>query len=132
MRYMMLIYTRETDDDPSPEDAARLKAAHWAVIDDATRRGVLLGAEPLARTSSATTVRVDHGKALITDGPFAETQEEYVAESSNWCAESILIPRPPVRSHRLRPAEATRLPIPECAARCRCLWASRPSSARCP
>jgi hypothetical protein len=40
MRYMMLIYTRETEDGPSPEEAARLKAVHWAVMDDAARQGV--------------------------------------------------------------------------------------------
>lgn len=76
MRYMMLIYSRETEDGPSPEEARELRAAHWTVMDDARRKGVLLGAEPLARTTSATTVRVDNGKPLITDGPFAETKEQ--------------------------------------------------------
>ncbi|MGA2119582.1 MAG: YciI family protein [Bryobacteraceae bacterium] len=76
MRYMLLIYTRETEDGPSPEEVASLKAAYWEVIDDAARKGVLLGAEPLARTATATTVRIDNGRVLITDGPFAETKEQ--------------------------------------------------------
>jgi hypothetical protein len=37
---------------------------------------VLVAAEPLAPIASATTVRVADGKALVTDGPFAETKEQ--------------------------------------------------------
>jgi len=87
MRYMMLIYTKEMTEGVTPEDMARVMAAHGAVMDDAARRGILLGAEPLARTSSATTVRMQNGKPLITDGPFAETKEQlagyYILECAN-------------------------------------------------
>jgi hypothetical protein len=87
MRYMMLIYSSETRDGLSPEDAEGLTAAHWRVMDEATRKGVLLGAEPLGPTASATTVRVQNGKALVTDGPFAETKEQlagyYMLECEN-------------------------------------------------
>lgn len=76
MRYMMLIYSKEAADGLTPEDGAQIKAAHWAAIEEATRKGVLLGAEPLAPTTTATTVRVQDGKSLITDGPFAETKEQ--------------------------------------------------------
>ena len=86
MRYMMLIYTKETND-ATPEDKQRVMAAHGAVMEDAARKGILLGAEPLARTSSATTVRMQDGKPLITDGPFAETKEQlagyYILECAN-------------------------------------------------
>ena len=34
------------------------------------------GAEPLRDTSTATTIRHDNGKLLVTDGPFAETKEQ--------------------------------------------------------
>ena len=37
---------------------------------------MLRGAEPLAPTTTATTVRMQNGKALMTDGPFAETKEQ--------------------------------------------------------
>jgi hypothetical protein len=37
---------------------------------------VLLGAEPLKPTSTATTVRAQDGKTVIVDGPFAETKEQ--------------------------------------------------------
>ena len=72
MRYMMLIYSKEQPGGPGRE----VSNAHRALMAEAVRKGVLLGAEPLAPTSSATTVRVDNGRALITDGPFAETKEQ--------------------------------------------------------
>jgi hypothetical protein len=39
-------------------------------------RGMLLAAEPLHPIESATTVRVRHGRTVVTDGPFAETKEQ--------------------------------------------------------
>ena len=75
MRYMMLIYTNETDA-RSIEEMKEVSAAHWAVMDETTRRGILCGADPLEPTSAATTVRVQSGKVLVTDGPFAETKEQ--------------------------------------------------------
>jgi hypothetical protein len=39
-------------------------------------RGVLVAAEALQPVDAATSVRVRHGKVLITDGPFAETKEQ--------------------------------------------------------
>jgi hypothetical protein len=75
MRYMMLVYSTEGPDGLPAEEAAQIYAGHRTVMDEATRKGVLVGAEPLAPTSTATTVRVQNGKALVTDGPFAETKE---------------------------------------------------------
>ena len=88
MRYMMLIYSKEVSaDGRDPEEVEQTRAAHWKVIDEATRKGVLLGAEPLAPTMTATTVRMQDGKALVTDGPFAETKEQlagyYIIECEN-------------------------------------------------
>jgi len=45
-------------------------------MQEARSRGVLEAAEPLANTSTATTVRMEKDKASITDGPFAETKEQ--------------------------------------------------------
>jgi hypothetical protein len=75
MRYMMLIYSREGAEFGA-EDAARIYAGHASVMQDAASKGVLVGAEPLAPTSSATTIRMREGKMLATDGPFAETKEQ--------------------------------------------------------
>jgi hypothetical protein len=77
MRYMFLIYSRETDTaEGTAVDIEQLKAAHRAVIDGARRRGILLGAERLHPTATATTVRIDDGRPVIHDGPFAETKEQ--------------------------------------------------------
>jgi hypothetical protein len=77
VRYMFLIYSRETEmAEAGAADRERLKAAHWAVMDETKKKGIFLGAEPLHPTATATTIRMDNGKPLITDGPFAETKEQ--------------------------------------------------------
>ena len=77
MRYMFLIYSRETDmAEGSPAERERLRAAHWAVIDETRKREILHGAEPLQPTATATTIRIADGKPMILDGPFAETKEQ--------------------------------------------------------
>jgi hypothetical protein len=38
--------------------------------------GKMLSCEPLDPTSTATTIRVRDGKAIPTDGPFADTKEQ--------------------------------------------------------
>jgi hypothetical protein len=87
MRYMMLIYSQERAADLAPEEAADLIARHSRTMSEAAAKGILLGAEPLSRTATATTVRVQDGKTLITDGPFAETKEAlagyYILELPN-------------------------------------------------
>ncbi|MDE3137826.1 MAG: YciI family protein [Acidobacteriota bacterium] len=72
MRYMLLVYSKETDAPAPPEVAA----GHHAVMQEAAAKGILEGAEPLKPTSTATTVRMQNGKPLIIDGPFAETKEQ--------------------------------------------------------
>ncbi|HEY7642786.1 MAG TPA: YciI family protein [Steroidobacteraceae bacterium] len=71
MRYIFLIYTREGDG-----RGESVRARQYAVMDAASSRGVLVGAQPLQETATATTVRMADGKPLITDGPFAETKEQ--------------------------------------------------------
>ena len=87
MRYMMLVYSTEGPDGLPPSEAERLRAGHAQVMEEARRKGILIGAEPLAPTSTATTVRVQNGAALVTDGPFAETKEHlagyYIMDCEN-------------------------------------------------
>ncbi|NRQ36150.1 transcription initiation protein [Nonomuraea sp. NN258] len=40
------------------------------------RRGAALGGAELAHSSTATTIRKDGGRILVTDGPYAETVEQ--------------------------------------------------------
>jgi len=96
MRYMMLVYSSAPPEGLSPEETARIRDGHWRVMDEAARKGALRGAEPLAPASMATTVRLQDGKALVTDGPFAETKEhlagyyimecEHLDEAIEWAA----------------------------------------------
>jgi hypothetical protein len=84
---MMLIYSKEREAGLPREQVTELMNAHWSVMQEATSKGILLGAEPLGPTTTATTVRVQNGKAMITDGPFAETKEQlagyYMLECKN-------------------------------------------------
>jgi hypothetical protein len=77
MRYMMLIYTREGDlSKMSPEEAQKIRETHAAVMHETRERGMLVAVNGLGKTNTATTVRVESGKVLATDGPFAETKEQ--------------------------------------------------------
>jgi hypothetical protein len=72
---MMLVYTKESDG-ATRDEMSEVAARHWAVMDEARRRGVYCAADPLKPVSTATTVRAQNGKVLVTDGPFAETKEQ--------------------------------------------------------
>jgi hypothetical protein len=86
MRYMLLIYTQETET-RTPEEMQAVVQGHWAVMDESSRRGILVDASPLARTSAATTVRIENGKPIVTDGPFAETKEQLAGYYILECAD---------------------------------------------
>src|SRR6478672_2908197 len=88
MRYMFLIYSRERDfAEASAEDREKIKAGHWAVMDETRRKGVFLAGDPLQPTATATTVRRENGMPLVLDGPFAETKEQlagyYILDCEN-------------------------------------------------
>ena len=77
MRYMLLIYTREDAiARRSQEEMQQVINNHIAVMQAAHGKGVLEAAEPLVNTSTATSVRLQNGATVITDGPFAETKEQ--------------------------------------------------------
>ncbi len=87
MRYMMLVYSKETNEPRTPEEIAALHNGHAAVMRDAGAQGILHGAEPLSPTSTATSVRMRDGKPIVIDGPFAETKEQlagyYIIDCAN-------------------------------------------------
>jgi hypothetical protein len=87
MRYMFLIYSREHPAELSEEKLDQLRAAHYAVMNEARSKGIFEAAEPLRPTTTATTVRMEGGKPLILDGPFAETKEQlagyYILDCDN-------------------------------------------------
>jgi hypothetical protein len=75
MRYMMLIYSQEMET-ATPEERSVVAAAHRAVLDETEYRGILRAADPLEPSAMATTVRVQEGGVVVTDGPYAETKEQ--------------------------------------------------------
>ena len=75
MRYLLLIYTPESDTPPPDDVAAASHAAYATFTADIKARGLFLAGEALTPTATATTVRVADGQTLTTDGPFAETKE---------------------------------------------------------
>ena len=75
MQFMLLIYTdgatAESWDSLSEAEQQAILAEYGAI---SKTPGVVGGAQ-LAPVTSATTVRVQDGRTLTTDGPFAETKE---------------------------------------------------------
>jgi hypothetical protein len=72
MKYALLIYAAPGTSQLSGAEARRA----WLDFAEAARdAGVLLGAERLTATDTATSVRVRGGERLLTDGPFMETKE---------------------------------------------------------
>jgi hypothetical protein len=75
MRYILLIYSRE-EEGTTREQHNVVAAGHRAVMEETNRLGILRAADPLEPAATATVVRVQDGKVLVTDGPFAETKEQ--------------------------------------------------------
>jgi hypothetical protein len=68
---MMLIYSKR-----APDMSERNYNGHRALMEEAAREGIFVAAEPLAPLSTATTIRLQNGVAIVSDGPFAETKEQ--------------------------------------------------------
>lgn len=85
MRYALLIYIEPWD--PTPEQNLEVMQSYNAFTKAAVDADVMRGGEALEDVKTATTVRVRDGQTLVTDGPFAETKEEfggfYVVEAAN-------------------------------------------------
>jgi len=79
MKYMLLIHQGTTPTPNSPEDWARLSPEEQkAVFADYQAINETPGVSPGERMQdpgTATTVRVEDGRTLTTDGPFVETKE---------------------------------------------------------
>jgi hypothetical protein len=72
MLYMFLLYWNELNPPVTPDVAIQ---EHFRFADDARKRNAYVASEAIGGTAVATTVRAENGKALITDGPFAEAKE---------------------------------------------------------
>jgi hypothetical protein len=77
MKYMLLMYANESVELNTPEEQQAVAPPVWfALMEEMKAAGVFLSTNGLSPVANATTVRVREGKALITDGPFAETHEQ--------------------------------------------------------
>jgi hypothetical protein len=77
MRYMLLIYRDEkVYERLSVQERGKTFQEAFDYSEALRPSGFYQGGEPLEPTSTATTVRMQNGKALLTDGPFAETKEQ--------------------------------------------------------
>ena len=77
MRYMLLIYTDESIYSSMSEADVQADMAKWFEYDGSIKSsGAASSGEALQPTTTATTVRDDGGKPIVTDGPFAETKEQ--------------------------------------------------------
>ncbi len=75
MQYMLLIHsttTRERFDELSEEEQNAIHREYMAIQEEPN----VLGGNQLQPAETATTVRVEDGRTLTTDGPFVETKEE--------------------------------------------------------
>lgn len=77
MKYLLLMYADPSIGSDYSEAELQAEADAWKVyMREANAAGVLVSNGGLAPGGTATTLRVREGKALITDGPFAETHEQ--------------------------------------------------------
>ena len=75
MQYMILIYTPQDALNVPPEAWAEAMPRWEAYGNMLRERDAFVSAAPLAPPSSATTLRIQDGKKVVLDGPFAETKE---------------------------------------------------------
>ncbi|HUH64381.1 MAG TPA: YciI family protein [Terracidiphilus sp.] len=77
MQYLLLIYNTESNwNSLSEAEGAKILQEFGEFTQSIMSSGHLKGANRLHPVSKATTVRVQNGKKLVTDGPFAETKEQ--------------------------------------------------------
>ncbi len=79
MRYAILIYDENTanppPEAPDPETWAQVMGDYNGYSQMLRDGGHYLGGEALQPVPTATTIRIQDGETITTDGPFAETKE---------------------------------------------------------
>lgn len=74
MKYMLLIYSAEGCWTENERKACMVES--MAIGDELAAQGKYVASAPLHSVTAATSVRVQEGRRIITDGPFAETTEQ--------------------------------------------------------
>jgi hypothetical protein len=74
MKYALLIYSKPGSHEALSEDEYKAAFAEYTALSDDPR---CIGGAQLQPIETATTVRVQNGQALTTDGPYADTKEVF-------------------------------------------------------
>jgi len=78
MLYALLIHAPDRHyEELPPDELERLLGRFFALKREMVQAGVFRGGEHLHPVTSAKTVRQDGARTLVTDGPFAETKEQF-------------------------------------------------------
>ena len=88
MKYLLAIYGDEKQTENIPPEQMGEFMDGWFKFDEQLRSSYKVeGGEGLEPTSAATTVRVQDGNVVTSDGPFAETKEQlggfYLIDAEN-------------------------------------------------
>jgi hypothetical protein len=77
MQYLLTLYLDESGwDRMTPEQQQQGAAAYTAYSEALRSAGVLVGANRLKPSATATTLRTTNGKTQVLDGPFVESKEQ--------------------------------------------------------
>jgi hypothetical protein len=78
VKYAILIYGDEAAGASAPPEQQQAVMDEWWQYEGEVRKeeGLRLAGEALQPTSTATSVRLQNGDVVTTDGPFAETKEQ--------------------------------------------------------
>ncbi len=77
MQYLLLIYENEQIYEKMTQaEKDAFMQEYFKFTEDLRTEKKLVGGEALEPIATATTVRLRNGKAVTTDGPFAETREQ--------------------------------------------------------
>lgn len=77
MQYLLILYVNEAGwPKLSKTEQEQGIAAYTAYTEALTKAGVLMGANRLQPSTSATTVRNANGKTQVLDGPYIESKEQ--------------------------------------------------------
>jgi hypothetical protein len=77
MKFLCLICAEKVMEQMPSNDAKTHFAEYTEFTDDIRRSGHFVDCNRLQPPAAATTVRVRNGKVSTTDGPFAETKEQF-------------------------------------------------------
>jgi hypothetical protein len=118
VQYLLLINDEEASWEAMPPGSRdAMMAEYMRYTDDLRSRGLLVAANQLQPSATATTVSVRNGETIVSDGPFAETKEvlggyylidvDTLDDAIEWAAKipSALVGHVEVRPVVMRPAE---------------------------